>query len=103
MFEATSRYMTRRIQEELPLEIQLILWYEIDGQQNADFKMDYLQVFKFEKLGENVLLIRHTQEQPERVTYTYCNYKDEYEKLINTTIFIIDDGDHSTVLFSEEY
>lgn len=103
MFEVTSRFMTRRIQEEVPLEVQLLIWYELDGQLNAGLKMDYLQIFIFEKIGEDVFLIKHEQEQPQRLTYTYCNYKNEYEKLLDTTIYIIDDGDHSTMLFASEY
>lgn len=103
MFNSDSRYITRRIQQELPAEILLLLWYEIDAQNNAGLEMDYLQVFSFEKLGEDVFAIKHEQEQPERTTYTYCNYHAEYEKLLTEKVFIIDDGDHSTVLFAEEY
>ena len=103
MFDPNSRYMTRRIQEELPVEILLLLWYEIDGQKNAGLEMDYLHVFSFEKLGDDTFVIKHEQEQPARITYSYCNYYAEYESLLAKKVFIIDDGDHSTELGAEEY
>ena len=33
----------------------------------------------------------------------YNNYKQEYEEILNKKIFVIDDGDHSTMLFAKEY
>lgn len=65
--------------------------------------MDYLQVFKFEKVSDSTLAIWHTQEVPERKTVIYSEYKSDFEKILNETVYVIDDGDHSTMLFATEY
>jgi len=102
VFEANSRLVTRGILEQLPTEILVQLWTSIDIQKNAGLEMDYLQVFKFEKVN-SVLAIWHTQEVPERKTVIYSEYKSDFEKILNETVYVIDDGDHSTMLFATEY
>lgn len=103
MFDKNNRLVTQGILEQLPLTLLAQLWMSIDIQLNAQFQMDYLQVFKFEKVSDTVLAIRHEQEVPERKTVIYCDYQKSYETILQKTVYIIDDGDHSTVLFSEEY
>ena len=104
MFEPESRYVTCEINDELPGEIQMMLWLAIDSVRVlTDNKLDYLQVFTFKKVSDTVLEIRHEQEQPEEVRIHYTGYKDEYRKFINEKVFVIDDGDHSTMLFAYEY
>ena len=97
MFD-NSRYLTKGINEEVPLNLQALLWSMIDS---TLIKKDYLQVFKIKIINKNANLIEitHTQEQP------------EYKKTIQAVavierdmkIFVIDDGENSTMLFSEEY
>ena len=66
MFEPESRYVTCGINDELPGEIQMMLWRAIDiVRVLTDNKLDYLQVFTFKKVSDTVLEIRHEQEQPE--------------------------------------
>ena len=104
MFEPENRYVTCGISDELPGEIQMMLWLAIDSVRIlTDSKLDYLQVFTFKKVSDTVLEIRHEQEQPEEVRIHYTGYKDEYRKFINEKVFVIDDGDHSTMLFAYEY
>ena len=104
MFEYLSetRYMTRGISETLPIEVQLVIWNSIDSNIALGVTMDYLQVFRFNRDGA-LLKITHTQEQPEHTTIVYMDYKEEYKDLLCETIFVIDDGDHSTILYSHEY
>lgn len=102
MFDPTTRLATRGIISELPVELLVQLWLSVDIQKNAGLDLDYLQIFKFEKVSDSVLAIRHEQEVPQRQTVIYCDYRPEYEPLLSKTIYIIDDGDHSTVLFAEE-
>ena len=89
-----NRYLTRGVQAEIPLELQLFMWECID---NLPEPKDYLQVFSLEAFGE-MQRITHTSEEPE--------YKMEYlipsESPITAKIFVIDDGDHSTMLLAEE-
>ena len=58
---------------------------------------DYLQVFEISGAHDKVKVI-HTQEEPE--------YRREYlwdAPVFCGKIFVIDDGDHSTMLLVEEY
>ena len=90
-----SRYLTRGVQAEIPFELQLVMWSCID--ELPDPK-DYLQVFRF-SVSEGKQLLSHEQEQPE--------YKKEYvlnsRTAIIQKIYVIDDGDYSTMLLAEEY
>ena len=103
MFDSPNRYATRGISERLPIQLFVQLWMSVDIQKNAGFVLDYLQIFKFEKVSDTVLAIRHEQEQPERKTVIYCEYQSDFENILNEKIYIIDDGDHSTMLFADEY
>ena len=103
MFDKNNRLVTRGILEQLPTELLVQLWMSIDIQLNAGMEMDYLQVFKFEKVSDTVLVIRHEQEVPERKTVLYCEYQKDFEKILQKTVYVIDDETHSTMLFSEEY
>lgn len=92
-----ERYLTRGISNEIPLEIQILLWSMID---KLNVKKDYLQVFEIEPMDVNLLKIEHRQEVP--------RYKKEIV-VINVgisskvKIFVIDDGVYSTMMLSSEY
>lgn len=64
---------------------------------------DYLQVYRLtynEK--ENILTIRHTQEQPDyenEISFMLPSGAKPYEG----KLYYIDDGDHRTILKAEEY
>lgn len=70
--------------------------WELINQMPVD--KDYLQVFSLSE-NNNRQSIVHTQEVPE--------YKKEYQLKTGTffsgKIFVIDDGDHSTMMLAEEY
>lgn len=98
-----SRYLTRRITQELSLDMQIILWNLID-QINAarEFPIDYLQVFDLETAtigsfsGQKVT---HRQENPD-----YCKtHFFRSDNPIKAKIFVIDDGPYATMLFADEY
>lgn len=98
MFD-NARYLTRGVEAEIPLALQLVLWQMIDG---LPVQKDYLQVFRLESMtaqGRALQKITHTQEQPP--------YKKEYlltfGQPLTAKLFAIDDGDHSTLLLSDEY
>lgn len=90
-----QRYLTRGIEAEIPLELQLFLWDCIDRLPEP---RDYFQVFKLHPVGE-MQGITHSSEQPE--------YKMEFiiptDKPITAKIYIIDSDTYSTMLLSEEY
>ena len=90
------RYITRGVSENVSLLLQLFMWECIE---ELDVPKDYLQVFECSLSGTKQK-IEHSQEEP--------FYKREYLLSTDTPIFIgkifvIDDGDHSTMLLAEEY
>ena len=92
-----EKYVTKGVNSEVSLLLQLFMWQCIEEMPSPK---DYLQVFKL-TLEAGKQKIIHYQEQPE--------YKKEYLLDIADTpffvgkIFVIDDGDHSTMLFPSEY
>lgn len=94
MFQ-NKRFLTKGVQAEIPIELQLFLWNCID---NLPEERDYFQVFALKEI-DGKQHIHHFSEQPE--------YSKEYqistEKPITAKIYVIDDIDHSTMLLAEEY
>ena len=92
-----QKFITRGVSSEVSLLLQLFMWQCIE---EMPLTKDYLQVFEF-TLEDGKQKIIHSQEEPE--------FKREY--LLNLTdapifigkIFVIDDGDHSTMLLASEY
>ncbi len=101
MFIKNNRYITRGINEELDLRLQLILWNMIDNLKEEGKELDYLQVFKVRKHEEKIM-IEHSQEVPK--------YKENYVLDLNNIeineiikVFVIDSEDYSTMMLAEEY
>ena len=96
-----QKYITNGIDDRLEPILQLFLWDAVT-QAGKKVKLDYLQVFQLSpavKDGITMQQVIHTQEHPP--------YKNELFIIcgepITAKIFCIDDGDHSTMLFAEEY
>lgn len=102
MFKKDNRYVTRGVNEEVDIRIQLIIWSMIDKvKYEGDVELDYLQIFKIRKEG-NKIVINQSQEVPE---YS-CSYEIEIEDVeLNDEIkiYVIDSGEYSTMLFPSEY
>ena len=96
MFEKSKgRYLTRGVDAEIPLELQILMWQAVDEMPEPK---DYLQVFNLSE--ENGLqVIQHISEQPE-FEMTYITQTD---KPVTHKIYIIDDEEHCTMLLAEEY
>ena len=91
-----SRYITKGINEELPLSIQILLWSLVDS---LLIEKDYLQIFTIKIIRGNLLEITHSQEKP---VYTKTiQAVGDIDR--NMKVYIIDDGEYSTMLFAEEY
>ena len=97
MFEKNKkRYLTKGVDSEIPLDIQLFLWNAIDKMPEPK---DYFQVFKL-TIENGLQIIKHSSEQPEfNITY----FLTAVSKTVTAKIYIIDDGDHCTMLLAEEY
>lgn len=57
-----NRYITRGINESIPLDLQILLWHMVEKKDNQPHT-DYLHIFKLQE-DENILSITHEQEQP---------------------------------------
>ena len=94
MFD-TSRYLTCGVDSAIPLELQLFLWECVE---HMPAPKDYLQVFELKPVGI-LQSITHRSEEPEY----HMEYIIPMENSIAEKVYIIDDGDHSTMLLSSEY
>ena len=89
------RYLTCGVDSTIPLELQMFIWYCIDIMPKP---RDHLQIFDLEQVG-NFQSITHRSEEPE--------YRNVYllpsDTPITEKLYVIDDGDNSTMLLAEEY
>jgi ribosomal protein L35 len=102
-FNKEKRYVTKGINNEVPFDIQLLMWDSIDELIESEHLADYLQVFRFKVNDSGKLEISHTQEQHVFKKVTEIKMKEEYNSLEGVTIFVIDDITHCTALLSNEY
>mgnify|MGYP000554890912 CR=1 FL=1 len=91
-----GRYLTRGVDAEIPLDIQIFMWEAVD---NMPEPKDYLQVFNL-SVENGLQIIKHTSEQP-KFDMTYI--LTALTKAVTAKVYIIDDGDHCTMLLAEEY
>jgi len=97
MLKKENRYMTRNIVEDIPLEINILLWNLIDELQ---IEKDYLQIFELNPIGEGIVEIVHKQEIPEYEASIYIHNEAIKE---SKKIYAIDSIEYSTLMFSHEY
>ena len=91
----SSRYSTSEIAADLPLDLQLLLWGLIDQLKT---ERDYLQVFDLSLTDQGQRIV-HSQEQPPyQAEYTFPTLASRQGK-----VFVIDDGGHTTMLWSHQY
>ena len=94
MFD-NNRYLTCGVDSTIPLALQLFMWNCVD---RLPATRDYLQVFELSPSGP-MQVINHCSEEPE--------FKRVYllpsDSPINEKVYIIDDGDHTTMLLASEY
>ena len=97
MFEKSKgRFLTRGVDEKIPRDIQLFLWEAINQMPEPK---DYLQVFRL-SVSNGLQVIHHSTEQPEfEMTYVLATVDTH----ITEKVYVIDDGDHCTMLLAEEY
>ena len=102
MFKKNNRYVTRGVNDEVDIRIQMIIWSMIDNLKGkGNVELDYLQVFKLRKEG-NKIVINQSQEVPK---YS-CTYEIELEDVQlddEIKVYVIDSGEYFTMLFPSEY
>ena len=99
MFDG-SKYITSGIKGTFPIFMQNILWYLIESMEIEE--KDYLQVFQLSVTGtqdQARQFIVHYQEQPlYRKEYTFNS-----NQCVSGKVYVIDDGNHCTMLLADEY
>ena len=91
-----QRYLTQGVQAEIPFELQLFMWALIAQLYEPK---DYLQVFRLSVSEKGNQHIVHKQEVP---AYSR-EYDIRIDNPINAKVYVIDDGEYSTMLLAEEY
>ncbi|WP_440614952.1 DUF960 family protein [Bacillus subtilis] len=95
------RYVTRAINVELNIEIQVLLWKLLDSiAVKRKDKMDYLQVFEIVNGGNNIKIINR-QEQPATMEELIIEHGSM--EIEDTIVWIIDDFEYQTMLFPKDY
>lgn len=82
------KYMTKGIQERIPLDLQILMWQMYDQCKEEMEKTDYLHVFQLKSLDGNLLNqeVIHKQEIPEYER----TYMVEVNQAITEKIYIIE-------------
>ncbi len=91
-----QRYLTKGVQAEIPFELQLFMWALI---AQLPEPKDYLQIFRLSVSEKGNQHIVHEQEVP---AYSR-EYEVQTDTPVNAKVYVIDDGEHSTMLLAEEY
>jgi hypothetical protein len=97
-----NRCITDGIRNEIPVELQAMMWSMIDEARRQGLNLDYLQIFELKAIYDNgtqAQEITHSQEQPRRKKKITV----ESETPIAAKIFVIDDDTYVTMLLSHEY
>jgi hypothetical protein len=101
MFQSkNNRYVTRSVDNTVPIETQFFLWSLIDDQVENGNALDYFQKFEL-KVSTKGQEIVHSQEEPKWSQETLLPIPNEC--CITETIWVIDSGDYQTMLFPEDY
>ncbi|KAF5084806.1 hypothetical protein DSECCO2_74010 [anaerobic digester metagenome] len=97
-------YMTKGFQSEIPVITQVIISDCLEKSRHALEAMDYLQIFELEEIWSNGTVLQkiiHKQEVPAFEETLLLELPKDL--IINTKVYVIDDGDHHTFLLASEY
>jgi len=101
-----QRYMTKGIQETIPVELQFFLW-ELQVTLRATQKdIDYLQIYSLSpirKHSKTIQVVQHEAEQPKYDTTHYIELKQCIEDKIYIITDIYEDHLVETMLLATEY
>ena len=101
MFQSkNNRYVTRGVDDLVPVETQFYQWSLIDEQVQKRNEVDYFQKFEL-KATEEGQEIFHSQEEPQWSRKTLLEIPKEC--CVNKVIWVIDSEEYQTMLFPEEY
>lgn len=96
MMFTNERYVTREVADRVPIGIQVLMWDLVEKLEERD----YLQIFELTPKDSEIVEIVHKQEIPE-VTSIYKIKNNEIKNKMK--LYMIDNGEYSTLMFSHEY
>lgn len=101
MFNQENRYLTKGINENLDIRLQIRIWNLIDELKEL-MEVDYLQIFRVSKINNSRIQIIHEQEIPE---YKAVYEIDSQDIILQSDvkIYVISENDYTVMLFAEEY
>jgi len=95
-----DRYITQAASLEIPPELQALMWEMIDERKKQRKKLDYLQVFNLEVGAGGMQSLTHSQEVP---AFKFELLLSGVVPPVTEKIYVIDDGDHSTMMLAADY
>lgn len=101
MFNQENRYITKGVNENLDIRLQIRIWNLIDGLKEL-MEVDYLQIFRISQVNKSRIEITHEQEIPE---YKAIYEIDRKEIVLESDakIYVISENGYRVMMFSEEY
>ena len=93
-----ERYITRGIEAAIPPITQLALWQLIRIRRLDGAELNHLQVFELSN-DQGVQKIIHAQARP---LYQAEAVLLGVDPIVAAKIYIIDDGDHTTMMLAQE-
>lgn len=102
MFD-NKRYITRGINAKVPLSIQIIIWQMIDDLRMTKKNIDYLQKFKVESSDRYLKIVQSSSEPKFENTFEFpLGSVETGENKHFYTVWVLDDGEQSVMMFPEE-
>ena len=93
-----GKYITRGVADKVPLSLQLLMWQMIDS---LPVTKDHLQVFRLVPKDLKLHIVHSQEKPPYKTELDIAISRDDLS--VSADLFVIDDGDHSTMLCTEEY
>ncbi|MDU1006317.1 MAG: DUF960 family protein [Clostridium butyricum] len=101
MFNQENRYITKGVNENLDIRLQIRIWNLIDGLKEL-MEVDYLQIFRISQINKSRIEITHEQEIPEYKAIYEIDRKDIVLES-DAKIYVISENGYRVMMFSEEY
>lgn len=101
---AGRRYVTSGVADRIAPEVQAVLWRMIDNKRDAGEELDYIQMFELSasknNRGEEVQIVVQRQERP---AFVDAEAVAGLSVLVTERVWVVDDGECSTMMLPEEY
>ncbi|EJQ42369.1 hypothetical protein IEE_03934 [Bacillus cereus BAG5X1-1] len=101
MFDVNqNRFVTKAVQNIIPLELQQFLWLIIDCRKAAGDRLDYFQVFELRSDHEHQFVCNTQVSPPLQLEYKFTLNSKE---VINCNVWLLDNGEYTTMLLPSDY